>query len=143
MYPQPDQSPSAGMTFAHLLERVRYDGAYPTRQRAEEVVRAVLTALGGQLADEDRLALAACLPAEAARAITSQPSDPEVLNGWGFVNELAARTGGTPATTRWDTGAVLTTVAHLAGDALLDRILTRLPSGYALLFGRAELTQAA
>ncbi|MFE2699538.1 DUF2267 domain-containing protein, partial [Streptomyces mirabilis] len=26
---------------------------------------------------------------------------------------------------------------------LLDRILTQLPSGYALLFGRAELTQPA
>ncbi|MFE2491927.1 DUF2267 domain-containing protein, partial [Streptomyces mirabilis] len=31
----------------------------------------------------------------------------------------------------------------LAGPGLLDRILTQLPSGYALLFGRAELTQAA
>lgn len=131
------------MTFAELLERVRYDGAYPTRERAEEVVRAVLAALGRQLTDDERLDLAACLPAEAARAVTSQPSDPGALTGWGFVNELASHTGGTPATTRWDTGAVLNTVAHLAGDDLLDRILTRLPAGYALLFGRAELIQAA
>lgn len=143
MYPQPDQSPSAGMTYAQLLERVRYDGAYPTRERAEEVVRAVLTALGRQLTDEDRIDLAACLPAEAARAVTAQPSDPEALTGWRFVSKLAARTGGTPATARWDTGAVLSTVAHLAGDDLLDRILAHLPAGYALLFGRAELIQAA
>ncbi len=34
------------------------------------------------------------------------------------------------------------TVAHLAGPQLLDRILTQLPTGYALLFGRDALTQA-
>lgn len=58
-------------------------------------------------------------------------------------SRIATRTGGTPATARWDTGAVLATVADLAGPDLLDRILTQLPSGYALLFGRAELVQAA
>ncbi|MFF4121556.1 DUF2267 domain-containing protein, partial [Streptomyces sp. NPDC001714] len=31
----------------------------------------------------------------------------------------------------------------LAGPDLLTRILHQLPSGYALLFGRAELTPAA
>lgn len=52
--------------------------------------------------------------------------------------DLAARTGGPPATARWDTGAVL---AHLAG--LLDRVLAQLPFGYALLLcGRAELVRA-
>jgi hypothetical protein len=56
---------------------------------------------------------------------------------------LASRTGGTVATTRWDTGTVRRIVAHLAGEELLTRILAQLPSGYALLFGRAELTQAA
>jgi hypothetical protein len=60
---------------------------------------------------------------------------------WGFVKDLAARTGATPATTRWDTGAVLAVVTHLAGPDLLARILRQLPSGYALLFGQAELRQ--
>jgi hypothetical protein len=44
---------------------------------------------------------------------------------------------------RWDTGAVLAVTCHLVGTALLDRILNQLPSGYALLFGRAELIPAA
>ncbi|MGA5563340.1 DUF2267 domain-containing protein [Streptomyces platensis] len=131
------------MTFQQILERVRYEGAYPTRERAEEVVRAVLAGLGRQLTGEERVDLAARLPVEAALVFTAQVPDTEQLTGWGFVKNLASHTGGTPATARWDTGAVLATVAQLAGEALLTRILTQLPPGYALLFGRAELVQAA
>lgn len=70
-----------------------------------------------------------------------QIPDHRPLTGWGFVKDLATRTEATPATARWDTGTVLTTIGDLAGRSLLDRILTQLPPGYALLFGRAELTQ--
>jgi uncharacterized protein (DUF2267 family) len=132
-----------GMTFHQMLERIRYEGAYPTRERAEDVTRAVLEALGRQLTGDERVELAACLPVEAALDLTGQIPAPQPLTGWGFVKDLAARTGSTPATARWDTGAVLAVVGHLAGPGLLDRILTQLPSGYALLFGRAELTRTA
>ncbi|MFG2475851.1 DUF2267 domain-containing protein [Streptomyces fagopyri] len=131
------------MTFRQMLERIRYEGAYPTRERAEGVTRGVLEALGRQLTGDERVDLAACLPAEAARVFTSQISDVQPLTGWGFVKDLATHAGVTPAVARWDTGAVLTVVGHLAGPGLMDRILAQLPSGYALLFGRAELTQAA
>ncbi|GGS11630.1 hypothetical protein GCM10010269_58530 [Streptomyces humidus] len=138
------ERPSAvGMTFEQMLERVRYEGAYPTRARAEESVRAVLAALGRQITGDERVALAARLPQEAARVLTSEIPAGEDLTGWGFVKDLASRTGGTAATTRWDAGTVLRVVAQLAGEELLSRILARLPSGYALLFGRAELVQAA
>ncbi|WP_327686289.1 DUF2267 domain-containing protein [Streptomyces sp. NBC_00467] len=135
--------PSPGITFDQMLERIRYAGAYPTCERAAQAVRAVMSGLGRQLTGEERVELAACLPIEAAITFTTQIPDIESLTGFGFVKEIAARTGGTPATARWDTGAVLTTVADLAGPDLLDRILAQLPSGYALLFGRAELIQAA
>ncbi|MFE0514268.1 DUF2267 domain-containing protein [Streptomyces sp. NPDC058964] len=131
------------MTFEQMLERVRYEGAYPTRAQAEEAVRAVLAGLGRQLTGDERVELATRLPHEAAVAFTSGTPATEPLTGWGFVKDLARRVGGTPATTRWDTGTVLRIVAQLAGDELLSRILVRLPSGYALLFGRGELTQAA
>ncbi|MET7683406.1 DUF2267 domain-containing protein [Streptomyces sp. NPDC005423] len=146
MIPLPLQKPrrsAVGMTYQQLLERVRYEGAYPTRAQAEESVRAVLAALGRQLAGAERAELAARLPREAAVAFTSRAPGADPLTGWGFVKDLAARTGGTPATTRWDTGTVLRVVAQLADEDLLDRILAQLPSGYALLFGRAELVQAA
>ncbi|WP_107122925.1 DUF2267 domain-containing protein [Streptomyces caeruleatus] len=128
-------------TFAQMLEKVRYEGAYPTRERAEEAVRLVVAGLGRQLTGDERVELAACLPHEAARILAEQIPDTEPLTGWAFVKDLAARTGASLATTRWDTGSVLTTVAALAGPELLTRVLRRLPSGYALLFGRAELPQ--
>ncbi|MFJ8666534.1 DUF2267 domain-containing protein [Streptomyces sp. NPDC093600] len=131
------------MTYDQMLERVRYEGAYPTRERAEDTVRAVLAALGRQITGDERVDLAACLPLEAARAFTCQIPATEQLTGWGFVKDLAGRIGGTPATARWDTGAVLNVVAQLAGRDLLDRVLAQLPPGYSLLFGRAELTRAA
>lgn len=131
------------MTFEQMLEKVRYEGVYPTRERAEEVVRLVLSGLGRQLTGDERVELAARLPFEAASLLTAQIPDTQPLTGWAFVKDLAARSGATLATTRWDTGSVLTTVASLAGPDLLTRILRHLPTGYALLFVRAELIQAA
>ncbi|MFC8075034.1 DUF2267 domain-containing protein [Streptomyces sp. NPDC057307] len=124
-----------------MLETVRYEGAYPTRVRAEESVICVLAAFGRQLPDGERALLAARLPAEAARLLAAAPGEP--LTGQEFVQELTVRTGGTPATTRWDTSTVLTLVGQLAGSDVLTRVLTQLPPGYALLFGRAELAQVA
>lgn len=140
MYDQPRPNPAhPAMTFEQMLERVRYEGAYPTRERAAEVVHNVLAALGRQLTGDTRADLARCLPVEAALPLTAQVPANEQLTGWGFVKDLAARTGGTPATARWDTGAVLAPVAQLAGPDLLARVLQQLPDGYALLFGQPQL----
>ncbi|MEU9387609.1 DUF2267 domain-containing protein [Streptomyces sp. NPDC048279] len=129
--------------YEQMLERVRYEGAYPTRERAEEAVRLVLAGLGRQLTGDERVDLAARLPLEAARVLTLQIPDLHPLTGWAFVKDLAARSGGSLATTRWDTGSVFSVVSAHAGPDLITRILGHLPAGYALLFGRAELTQAA
>ncbi|PAN03375.1 hypothetical protein CJI59_00320 [Streptomyces sp. Alain-F2R5] len=131
------------MSYGQMLEQVRYNGAYPTRERAEQVVSAVLAALGRRITGEERVELAARLPREAARIFAAEIPGTQELTGWAFVRDLASRTGGTLATTRWDVGSVLGVVARIAGPALLDRVLAQLPSGYAILFGRAELTQAA
>ncbi len=140
----PQQEPyrsTVGMTFEQMLEEVRYEGAYPTRAQAETAVHAVLAALGRQLTGDERVELAATLPHEAAVTFTSQIPATVPLTGWGFVHDLASHTRSTPATARWDAGTVLRIVAQVAGEELLSRILTQLPSGYALLFGRAELTR--
>lgn len=131
------------MTFEHFLEKVRYDGAYPSRESAEVVVRDVLAALGRLLDGEGRTQIAACLPSAAAGVLTGQESDGRFLTGHEFVMDLAGRTGTTPAVARWNAGTVLTAVAALAGPALLDSVLAALPAGHALLFGRAELIRAA
>ncbi|WP_407700421.1 DUF2267 domain-containing protein [Streptomyces beihaiensis] len=129
--------------YEQMLDKVRYEGAYPTRERAEEAVRQALAGLGRQLTGDERVDLAARLPLEAARILTAQIPDTQPLRGWAFVKDLAARTGASLATTRWDTGSVFCAVAAYAGPELLTRILQQLPSGYALLFGRAELAPAA
>ncbi|MEU1085526.1 DUF2267 domain-containing protein [Streptomyces sp. NPDC005576] len=129
----------AAMTFEQMLERVRDEGAYPTLERAEEVVHTVLAALGRQVGGGERVDLAQCLPVEAALTLSGQIPAGQRLTGWDFVADLAARTGTTPATARWDTGAVLAVVARLAGPDLLGRVLRGLPGGYALLFGQPEL----
>ncbi|MFI1653254.1 DUF2267 domain-containing protein [Streptomyces avidinii] len=140
MYDQPRANPPlTAMTFDQMLERVRYEGAYPTRERAAEAVRTVLAALGRQVTGDERVDLAQCLPVEAALTLTAQIPDTERLTGWGFVKDLAVRTGVSPAIARWDTGAVLAVVTRLAGPDLLARTLHQLPDGYALLFGQAEL----
>ncbi|MFE3269270.1 DUF2267 domain-containing protein [Streptomyces sp. NPDC059215] len=136
---------TSAVTFDQMLEKVRYEGAYPTRRQAEGVVRRVLEALGRQLTGVERVELAARLPREAAAAalIASQIPATRPLTGWGFVKDLSERTGGTPATVRWDTGAVLGVVARIAGDDLVTCIIRQLPDRYALLFGRAQLARAA
>ncbi|WP_438490678.1 DUF2267 domain-containing protein [Streptomyces sp. S186] len=127
------------MTFDALLAKVRYEGAYPTRERAQEVTLQVLAALGRQLTGDERVALAARLPLEAALEFTGQAPAAERLTGWGFIKDLALRTGTTPAVARWNTGTVFSVLAQLTEPALLDQILDQLPEGYALLFGRPEL----
>ncbi|WP_019544693.1 DUF2267 domain-containing protein [Streptomyces sulphureus] len=129
--------------YPELLERVRRAGAYADVERAEQVVGDVLAGLGRQLTGEERGELAALLPAEAAQLLVAEVPDIRPLTGWGFVKDLATRTGGTLARTRWDVGSVLRVVADLADRDLLDRILAQLRPGYALLFGRAELVQPA
>lgn len=128
------------MTFEQMLEKVRCEGTYPTRGHAEKVVRAVLAAFGRQFTGDLHVELTARLPHEAAVSFTSEVSAIELFTARDFVEDLAFRTGGTAATTRWDSSTVLRVVAQLAGGELISRILTQLPPGYVLLFGRAELT---
>ncbi|MFF4008509.1 DUF2267 domain-containing protein [Streptomyces sp. NPDC001717] len=136
--PRPHQAQPT-MTFEQILEHVRHEGAYPTRERAEEAVRSVLAALGRQLVGDERVDLAQALPVEAALALTAQIPATERLTGWDFIKDMAARAGTSPAVARWDTGAVLAVVTRLTDPGLLTRILHQLPTGYALLFGQAEL----
>ncbi|MFE9846970.1 DUF2267 domain-containing protein [Streptomyces goshikiensis] len=139
MYDQPRPNAQPAMTFDQMLERVRYEGAYPVRERATEAVHHVMTALGRQLTNDEHVDLAQALPVEAALTLTARIPDAEHLTGWGFVKDLAARTGVSPAVARWDTRAVLAVVTRLAGSELIARILGQLPDDYALLFGQAQL----
>ncbi|MBC9730947.1 DUF2267 domain-containing protein [Streptomyces sp. TRM68367] len=132
-----------GGRWTELLEAVRESGQYPTRAEAERVTRIVLSTLGGHVVGDERVDLARALPEQAARVIAAQIPATRSLTAPEFVDSVAARIeGATPATARWDVSSVLSVLPPLIGDDLVTRILDRLPPGYALLFGRADLSPA-
>ncbi|MFF5309315.1 DUF2267 domain-containing protein [Streptomyces massasporeus] len=131
------------VTWTQLIEAVRQSGRYATLPEAEQVTRTVLSALGTHVTGDERVDLARALPGEAARLIAAQIPATHRLTAARFVDEVAARTpGATSATARWDVSSVLSALPPLIGDGLITRILAQLPPGYALLFGRADLTPA-
>jgi uncharacterized protein (DUF2267 family) len=136
--PVPDDGRSDGWT--ELIAAVKEAGQYTTTAEAERITRIVLSALGGHVTGDERVALARALPTEAARVIASQIPATRPQSAPEFVDAVAARIeGATPATARWDVSSVLSVLPKLVGEDLTDRILAQLPPGYALLFGRAEL----
>ncbi|GGR80430.1 MULTISPECIES: DUF2267 domain-containing protein [Streptomyces] len=127
-----------------LTEAVREAGQYTTRAEAERITRIVLSALGGHVTGDERVALAQALPPEAGRVIASQIPATHPLTAREFVDSVATRIeGATPATARWDVSSVLSVLAARIGETLTTRVLSQLPPGYALLFGRAELAAMA
>ncbi|MFF6998453.1 DUF2267 domain-containing protein [Streptomyces sp. NPDC008313] len=139
------RDPRAGnWTWEQLLDAVRQSGGYETVKDAESVTRVALSALGGHVTGDERVDLARRLPERAARLVASQIPVTSPLVAADFVDYVAARTeGATPATARWDLSSVLSVLPEAVGDDLVDRILAQLPQGYALLFGRPQLVQAA
>ncbi|MDN3295210.1 DUF2267 domain-containing protein [Streptomyces ficellus] len=135
----PAARPAAATTYHQLIDQVQRNGLYSTQAQAEAVTRSVLAALGRQVTGEERVELAQRLPKEVAREFASQVPATEPLSGFGFVQDVAARTGTGAGAARWDVGSVLRAVAQLAGPGLVDRILAQLPNGYALLFGQVRL----
>ncbi|MFJ9742780.1 DUF2267 domain-containing protein [Streptomyces sp. NPDC101166] len=124
-----------------MIEAVREAGGYPTTAEAEHITSVVLSALGGQITGDERVALAHALPRRAAALIASRPPAPRPLPARDFVDSLTEHLqGATPATARWHAGSVLSALPPLLGTPLATRLLAQLPSGYALLFGKAELT---
>ncbi|MFF8671991.1 DUF2267 domain-containing protein [Streptomyces sp. NPDC015242] len=138
------RDPDGDNGWPRLVESVRASGQYETWTKAEQVTRTVLAALGAHVIGDERVDLARALPEEAARLIAAQVPATHRLTAARFVDEVASRTpGATSATARWDVSSVLSVLPPLIGDGLVTRILAQLPPGYALLFGRADLSPAA
>ncbi|MFJ8093960.1 DUF2267 domain-containing protein [Streptomyces griseofuscus] len=135
--------PAPRTTWEALTEAVRETGGYPARAQAEHLTRLVLPALGTHLTGDERVALAQSLPPEAGHLIASQIPLPHPLTAREFVDLVSTQLpDSTPATARWDVSSVLTAISTTIGPALTDQVLSQLPRGYALLFGRAELAAA-
>ncbi|MEU4115683.1 DUF2267 domain-containing protein [Kitasatospora sp. NPDC028055] len=127
----------------HLIQQVRTLGRYPSDAEAERALAAVLALLGSQLTGDERCDLAAALPERLRTVFASQIPLPRPVSAPAFVEAVADALGTTLAAARWDTSTVLAALTDLTGDDLTDRILHQLPHGWALLFGRADLTPTA
>ncbi|MGW3096105.1 DUF2267 domain-containing protein [Streptomyces sp. NPDC001102] len=142
---EPTPTTTTADRWSQLIDGVQESGQYPTRAEAERVTRVVLSALGGHVVGDERVDLARALPEEAARVVAAQIPAIRPLTAAEFVDSVAARIpGATPATARWDASSVLSVLGELVEETdagLIDRVLAQLPRGYALLFGRAELTR--
>lgn len=121
-----------------FLAKVRELGEYADRAETERATRAVLGLLGQRLGDEAK-DLAAQLPGDLADAVLTEGAA-ESYGEAEFLRRLASELGATEETARWDASAVLTTVAEAVTGGQLNQILTRLPSGYAELFGKPDLS---
>lgn len=122
-----------------FLGKVRERGEYADRAETEHVTHTVLATLGERLGGEEAKDLAAQLPGDLADALPSAGTG----QGYGeeeFLRRVAEQLGASPETARWDASAVLTTVAEAVTGGQLNQVLSRLPSGYAELFGKSELS---
>ncbi|MFE7276135.1 DUF2267 domain-containing protein [Streptomyces sp. NPDC057623] len=124
-----------------FLDHVKERGEYETLQEADRAARVVLALLGAHLVGEVRAQLAARLPEDFALILLNPLQSAEPLPPERFVRATAAWIeGATEQTAAWDVSAVLSTVADVTGDDVLNQILLQLPAGYDLLFGRPQPT---
>ncbi|MQS11093.1 DUF2267 domain-containing protein [Streptomyces kaniharaensis] len=119
-----------------FLARVVERGEYRGDAEADHAARVVLALLGEHLVGGERAELAESLPETYASLLRDARPTGEALTAERFVEAVVGWIdGATPATAQWDIGAVLSTLADLAPDELIGRVLDQLPDGYDLLFG--------
>lgn len=127
------------MQWDAFLSAVQERGEYPSREEAERASRVVLALLGAHLVGDARAELATRLPETLALVLLNPLQAHEPLPPDRFIRATAAWIeGATEKTATWDVSAVLSVVADIAGEDLMNRILIQLPVGYDLLFGHPE-----
>ena len=127
------------MKWDAFLAAVQERGEYPCEAEAERAARVVLALLGAHLVGDVRNELAYRLPETMALILLNPLQCHEPLPPERFIRATAAWIeGASERTAAWDVSAVLSVVADLAGQELMNRILLQLPPGYDLLFGRPQ-----
>ncbi|MFD7996158.1 DUF2267 domain-containing protein [Streptomyces mexicanus] len=128
------------MQHHEFLARVRELGEYDSQDEAEKVTEAVLGVLAQRISPGEVEDLASQLPAPLGQTLAeAKPEQAESFGIEDFYRRVADRTGARPRTAEWDAGAVLTTLAGAISGGELNQILSQLPSGFAVLFGKADL----
>ncbi|MDN3296405.1 DUF2267 domain-containing protein [Streptomyces ficellus] len=129
------------MRYDEFLAQVRERGEYADQAEAEQVTQAVLAILAQRITPGEAKDLAAQLPGDLGQALAV--GDERQVESYGveeFLSRVAERTGARPRTAEWDASAVLSTLAETVSGGELNQLLTQLPSGFAALFGKPELS---
>ncbi|MBC3191064.1 DUF2267 domain-containing protein [Pseudonocardia sp. C8] len=125
-----------------FLAGVQRRGNYANPAEAEVATRAVLRVLSTRLTGNEARDLASQVPQpldEELRGRDDRTADGD-FGVSEFVQRVADQIGTDETAARTHTEAVLATIAETVTGGQLNHILTQLPSGYAALFGRAELS---
>ncbi|MET9293293.1 DUF2267 domain-containing protein [Streptomyces sp. NPDC003077] len=129
------------MKYDEFLARVRERGEYADRDEAAGATKAVLEVLAGRMSAKEVGDMAAQLPAPLDEIMTAvSGGGVESYGVEEFCHRVAERTGAHDRTAQWDASAVLTTLADTVSPGELNQIISQLPSGYAVLFGKADLS---
>ncbi|GAB2990469.1 DUF2267 domain-containing protein [Streptomyces pseudoechinosporeus] len=129
------------MRYDEFLGRVRERGEYHSQDEAVEITMAVLQVLAQRITLGESKDLAAQLPGPLGEVVAAAGA--RVTESFGieeFYRRVAERIGARPRTALWDASAVLTTVADAVSPGELNDVISQLPSGYAVLFGKADLS---
>ncbi|GGW55089.1 hypothetical protein GCM10010503_35120 [Streptomyces lucensis JCM 4490] len=118
-----------------FLTQVTERAGYDRPQQGARAVRNVLEVLGAHLVGDDRTDLATLLPGGCGSLLTAGEPANEPLTPELFVEAVADRSNEDLVEARREIDAVLPTLAEVADNALLRRLLTQLPPGHAGLFG--------
>jgi uncharacterized protein (DUF2267 family) len=128
------------MPYGAFLAAVRQRCGYGPDE-AERITELVVSVLGQRLTAEAAEHLGDQLPAPLAELMGDAQARPQ---NWGvreFVAHIAEASDTDEATAEEGARAVLTTVAEQVSGGELNKLLSRLPSGYAELFGHPELAR--
>ncbi|MFF8606281.1 DUF2267 domain-containing protein [Streptomyces sp. NPDC015346] len=129
------------MKYDGFLARVRERGEYTDQDEAAKVTAAVLEVLAHRITPGEAEDLASQLPGPLQEPLTRDGDrQAEKFGIEEFYRRVAERTGARPRTAQWDASAVLTTVADAVSGGELNQVISQLPSSYAVLFGKPDLS---
>lgn len=129
------------MQYHEFVATVRDRGEYATWSEAAHVVTSVLQILAQRITPTETADLAGQLPGPLGDVMRQcGRKHPESFGAEEFRKRVAERIGARPVTAEWDASAVLSTLADVVPDGQLNELLSQLPSGYAPLFGKPDLT---
>lgn len=130
------------MKYQAFMAKVRDRGEYADRTEAWQATEAVLHVLGERLTPREADDLAAQLPGRLGDVLEDARGDTtEAFGVTEFQRRVTERAA--PGRARGgaeDANAVLCTVGEAVSGGELNKIISQLPSGYAALFGKPELT---